>query len=187
MHDLRVAQQDSLAEHSGMYEERSYLMRWQVHSSMSGRSRSLNVLGSILQNNGELNEDLNHRIQVRWMKRRSASCMSCDRCMPLNLKGNFYRMTIRPAMLNDRMHTKKDRIKNEDIRGKVGVVAIKYKMRESVKVVWTYEPKTCRALVRKCDYETKAMWGRERPNKILKKALRKDIKYLEDLMHNQAQ
>ncbi|KAM1052392.1 hypothetical protein ACFX2A_034585 [Malus domestica] len=46
-------------------------------------------LGSILQKNGELDGDLNHRIQAGWMKWKSASNVLCDRRMPLKLKGNF--------------------------------------------------------------------------------------------------
>ncbi|KAM1198496.1 hypothetical protein ACFX2G_010044 [Malus domestica] len=55
--------------------------------------------GSILQENGELDGDLNHRIQAGWMKCKSASGVLCDRRRPLKLKGKFYRTTIRPAML----------------------------------------------------------------------------------------
>ncbi|KAM1469694.1 hypothetical protein ACFXTO_040836 [Malus domestica] len=56
-------------------------------------------LESILQKNGELDGDLNHRIQTGWMKWKSASDVLCDRRRPLKLKGKFYRTAIRPAML----------------------------------------------------------------------------------------
>ena len=113
-------------------------------------------LGSILQENGELDGDLNHRIQAGWMKCKSASGVLCDRRRPLKLKGKFYRTAIRPAMLYGtecwavkhqhvqkmgvaemRMlrgmcgHTRKDKIGNEDIRGKVGVAEIEGKMRDN--------------------------------------------------------
>ena len=58
-------------------------------------------LGSILQKNGELDGDLNHKIQVGWMKWKSASGVLCDRRMPLKLKEIFYRTAIRPTMLYD--------------------------------------------------------------------------------------
>ncbi|KAM3009761.1 hypothetical protein FF2_028660 [Malus domestica] len=106
------------------------------------KSDRFRYLGSILQENGELDGDLNHRIQAGWMKCKSASGMLCDRRRPLKLKGKFYRTAIRPAMLYGtecwavkyqhvhkmgvaemRMlrelcgHTRNDKIGNEDIRG----------------------------------------------------------------------
>ena len=120
------------------------------------KSDRFRYLGSILQENGELDGDLNHRIQAGWMKWKSASGVLCDRRMPLKLKGKFYRTAIRPAMLYGtecwavkhqhvhkmgvaemRMlrgmcgHTRKDKIGNEDIRGKVGVAEIVGNMREN--------------------------------------------------------
>ncbi|KAM2968345.1 hypothetical protein FF1_028501 [Malus domestica] len=87
---------------------------------------------------------------------KSASGVLCDRRRPLKLKGKFYRTAIRLAMLYGtecwvvkhqhvhkmdvaemRMlrgmcgHTRKDKIGNEDIRGKVGVAKIVGKMREN--------------------------------------------------------
>ena len=113
-------------------------------------------LGSIIQKYGEIDGDVNHRIKVGWMKWKSATGVLCDRRMPLRLKGKFYRMTIRPALLYGtecwaakRHHiqkmsvaemrmlrwmcgnTIKDKIQNEEIRKKVGVAPIENKMREN--------------------------------------------------------
>ncbi|CAN6559787.1 unnamed protein product [Malus baccata var. baccata] len=148
-------------------------------------------LGSILQKNGELDEDLNHRIQAGWMKWKSASSVLYKRRMPLKLKGKFYRTAIRLAMLYDTEcwavngdenalldvwvlhptlsrgvdpvslicifsslsntrpfgsslasgsigtpklsngHTRNDKIRNEDIRDKIGVAKIERKMKEN--------------------------------------------------------
>ncbi|KAM1943706.1 hypothetical protein ACFX15_012008 [Malus domestica] len=63
------------------------------------KSDRFRYLGSILQENGELDGDLNHRIQAGWMKCKSASGVLCDRRRPLKFKGKFYRTAIRPAML----------------------------------------------------------------------------------------
>ena len=120
------------------------------------KSDRFRYLGSILQENGELDGDLNHRIRAGWMKCKNASGVLCDRRRPLKLKGKFYRTAIRPAMLYGtecwavkhqhvhkmgvaemRMlrgmcgHTRKDKIGNEDIRGKVGVAKIEGNMREN--------------------------------------------------------
>ncbi|KAM1321398.1 hypothetical protein PS2_014084 [Malus domestica] len=63
------------------------------------KSNRFCYLGSILQKNGELDGDLNHRIQAEWMKWKSVSGVLCDRRRPLKLKGKFYRTAIRSAML----------------------------------------------------------------------------------------
>lgn len=113
-------------------------------------------LGSILQNDGEIHEDVTHRIQAGWLKWRKASGVLCDRKVPIKLKGKFYRTAIRPAILYGsecwaikghqetkvgvaemRMlrwmcgHTRKDRIRNDCIRGVLGVAPIAEKITEN--------------------------------------------------------
>ncbi|KAM1519455.1 hypothetical protein ACFX1Z_022250 [Malus domestica] len=161
-----------------------------------------NELGNI-----ELDGDLNHRIQAGWIKWKSASGVLCDRCMPLKLKGKFYRTAIRLAMLYGtecwavkhqhvhkmgvaeiRMlrwmcgHTRKDKIRNEDIRGKVGVAEIEGKLREN-QLRWFghLQRRPTDAPVRRCDYGTEVQGrrGRGRPRKTLEETLRKDLEYLD--------
>jgi hypothetical protein len=55
-------------------------------------------LGSMLQKDEDIDEDLSHRIKAGWLKWRHASGVLCDPRVPLKLKG-FYRTAIRPAML----------------------------------------------------------------------------------------
>ncbi|KAM1471536.1 hypothetical protein ACFX14_042016 [Malus domestica] len=182
------------------------------------KSDRFRYLGSILQKNGELDGDLNHRIQAGWMKWKSASGVLCDRRMPLKLKGKFYRTAIRPAMLYGtecwavkhqhihkmgvaemRMlrwmcgHTRKDKIKNEDIRGKVGVAEIEGKMREN-RLRWFghVQRRPTDAPIRRCDYGTEVQGrrGRGRPRKTLEETLRKDLEYLDltkDMTQDRAQ
>ena len=56
-------------------------------------------LGSIIQRDGKSDGDVNHRIQAGWIKWRAATTVLCDRKFPSRLKGKFYRMAIRPALL----------------------------------------------------------------------------------------
>jgi hypothetical protein len=56
-------------------------------------------LGSMLQKNRDINEDVSHRIKVDWLKWRQASDVLCDPRVPLKLKDKFYRTAIRPIML----------------------------------------------------------------------------------------
>ncbi|KAM2568845.1 hypothetical protein TB2_009032 [Malus domestica] len=118
--------------------------------------KSDRYLESILQKNRKLDRNLNHRIQAGWMKWKSASVLLCGCRMPLKLKGEFYRTSIRPSMLYGiecwvvkhqhihkisvaemRMlrwmcgHTRNDKIRNEDIQGKVRVAETEAKVREN--------------------------------------------------------
>jgi hypothetical protein len=56
-------------------------------------------LGSMLQKNEDIDEDVSHRIKADWLKWRQASDVLCGSRVPLKLKGRFYRTAIRPAML----------------------------------------------------------------------------------------
>jgi hypothetical protein len=56
-------------------------------------------LGSMLQKDGDIDEDLSHRIKVDWLKWRQASSVLCDSSMPLKLKDKFYRIAIRSTIL----------------------------------------------------------------------------------------
>ncbi|KAH0433681.1 hypothetical protein IEQ34_026974 [Dendrobium chrysotoxum] len=100
--------------------------------------------------------DVISRIQVGWLKWRNASGLLYDRKVPLKLKGKFYKMVVRPAMLygaecwplKEKHNTKlcvaemrmvrwmsgftlRDRIRNEHIHEKVGVAPVEDKIRES--------------------------------------------------------
>ena len=113
-------------------------------------------LGSMVQQDGGIDTDVSHRIQAGWTKWRSASGVLCDRKVPLKVKGKYYKVAVRPALLYGsecwavkHNHVKKmevaemrmlrwmcgltrrDRIRNEEIRGKVGVAMIGDKMREN--------------------------------------------------------
>jgi hypothetical protein len=51
-------------------------------------------LGSMLQKDEDIDEDLSHRIKTGWLKWRKVSGVLCDHRMPLKLKGKFYRTAI---------------------------------------------------------------------------------------------
>jgi hypothetical protein len=110
-------------------------------------------LRSMLQKNGDINEDVSHRIKDGWLKWHQASGVLCDPRVPLKLKGKFYRTVIRPAMLYEaecwptkrrhvqqlsvaemRMlrwicsHTRRDRVQKDDIRERLGVAPVEEKV-----------------------------------------------------------
>jgi hypothetical protein len=51
-------------------------------------------LGSMLQKNEDIDEDVSHRIKAGWLKLRQASGVLCDARVPLKLKGKFYKTVI---------------------------------------------------------------------------------------------
>jgi hypothetical protein len=55
--------------------------------------------GSMQQKDGDIDEDVRHRISTGWLKWRQASGVLCDKKVPQKLKGKLYRMVIRPTML----------------------------------------------------------------------------------------
>ena len=56
-------------------------------------------LGSMLQKDGDIDEDVGHRIKAGWMKWRQASGVLCDKRVPQKLKGMFYRMADRKSVV----------------------------------------------------------------------------------------
>jgi len=70
-----------------------------IEGAIISRVERFRYLGSIIRGNGEIDEDINHRIKVGWQKWRNASGVLCDRRIPLRLKGRVYRMIVRPALL----------------------------------------------------------------------------------------
>jgi hypothetical protein len=56
-------------------------------------------LGSMLRKNGDIDEDVSHRIKTGRLKWRQVFGVLCDPRVPIKLKGRFYRTTILPGML----------------------------------------------------------------------------------------
>jgi hypothetical protein len=163
-------------------------------------------LGSIISQDGEIADDVTHRIQVGWLKWRSATGVLCDKRVPTKLKGKFYRTAIRPAMLYGtecwpikkqqvnkisvaemRMlrwmcgKTRRDRIRNETIREMVGVAPIEEKLREN-RLRWfghVYR-RPADAVVKRVDRLAlgRNAQGRGRPKLTLDAVVRKDLSIL---------
>ena len=65
------------------------------------RKYHFQYLGSVIQKDGEIQEDVTHRIKAGWLKWRDALAVLYDGKIPLKLKGKFYRIVIRPVLLYD--------------------------------------------------------------------------------------
>ncbi|KAF3620594.1 hypothetical protein FXO37_33192 [Capsicum annuum] len=111
---------------NGLREQDEVVVR--LDSQVVCKRDSFKYLGSMIQGNGEIDEDVSHRIGAGWMKWKLASGVLCDMKVPPKLKGKFYRVEVRLAMLGDR-------VQNETIRERIGVASVEDKMRE-VRLRW---------------------------------------------------
>ena len=83
------------------------LFQWKVDAggevTLDGRSipkvNKFKYLGSIIQQNRDINEDINQRLKVGWQKWKYTSGVLCDKRVPIGLKGKVYRLVVRPAIL----------------------------------------------------------------------------------------
>jgi hypothetical protein len=66
---------------------------------MITKKDTFHYLRSMLQKNGNIDEDVSYRIKAGWLKWRQASDVLCDPRVSLKLKGNFYMTVIRLVML----------------------------------------------------------------------------------------
>ncbi|KAF3653053.1 2-oxoisovalerate dehydrogenase subunit beta, mitochondrial [Capsicum annuum] len=82
---------------SDMSQEAGVVVK--LDSQAIQRRETFKYLGSMIQVNGEIDEDVTHRIREGWLKWRLASGVLCDKKVPPKLKGKFYRVAVRPAML----------------------------------------------------------------------------------------
>jgi hypothetical protein len=110
-------------------------------------------LGSMIQKDGDIDEDFSHIIKAGWLKWRQAFGVLCDSRVSLKLKDKFYRTAIRPIILygaecwpTKRRHvqqlsvaemrmvqwicsnTRRDRVRNDDIHERLGVAPIEEKL-----------------------------------------------------------
>ncbi|WMV39928.1 hypothetical protein MTR67_033313 [Solanum verrucosum] len=170
------------------------------------KKESFKYLGAVIHGSGDIDDDVTHRIGAAWMKWRLASGVLCDKKIPPKLKGKFYRVVVRPALLYGaecwpvknahvhkmhvaemRMlrwmcwHTRSDRIRNEVIREKVGVASVVDKLREA-RLRWFGHVKrrSADAPVRRCEVMVVegTRRGRGRPKKYWEEVIRQDLAML---------
>jgi hypothetical protein len=63
------------------------------------KKNTFHYLGSVLQKDGDIDEDVNHIIKTGWLKWRKASGVLCDLRVLPKLKDKFYRTAIRTTTL----------------------------------------------------------------------------------------
>ena len=117
--------------------------------------KEFKYLGSTVQESGGCEREVRKRVQAGWNGWRKVSRVICDRRLPARVKGKVYSSVVRPAMVYglktvavtkkqvEEMEateikmlrfatgvTRKDKIRNEYIRGTVKVERLRMKMRE---------------------------------------------------------
>ena len=119
------------------------------------RVKELKHLGSTVQENGGCEREVKKRVQAGWNEWRRVSGVICDKRLPARVKGKVYSSVVKPAMVYgletvavtkkqvEEMEvaemkmlrfamgvTRKDKIRNENIRSTVKVERLGMKMRE---------------------------------------------------------
>nr|XP_009629765.1 uncharacterized protein LOC104119869 [Nicotiana tomentosiformis] len=136
-------------------------MDLKLNKQVISRRGSLKCLGSIIQGDGEIDEDITHRIGAGRMKWRLASSVLCNKNMPLKLKEcwpvkNSHIQKIKVAKMKMLRwicgHNRLDRIRNKVSWDKVDVAPVEDKMAE-VRLRWFrhVKKKSAEALVRRCE------------------------------------
>ena len=117
--------------------------------------RYFKYLGTSIEEEGGMETEIAKQVGAGWMNWKKCSGVLCDKRMPVKLKGKVYRTVVRPAMLygaetwattkrqESRIEvnemrmlrwmwvvTRKDKIRNEHIRGTTKVVQASRKITE---------------------------------------------------------
>ena len=120
------------------------------------RVSEFKYLGSTLQEDGGASREVERRIAAGWHAWKNMSGILCDKRVPLYIKGNIYKVVVRPALLYGtealpitkcqekkantaemrmlrwmRGITRKDRVENVTVRKELGVEKVSEKMREN--------------------------------------------------------
>jgi hypothetical protein len=69
-----------------------------LHGLVVPKKDTYHYLGLVLEKDGDIDEDVSHRIKDDWLKLCQTFGVLCDPRVSLKLKGKFYRTAIRPAM-----------------------------------------------------------------------------------------
>ena len=127
--------------------------RVKLQGVLLNKVKEYRYLGSYMEDGGDLDREVERKVQAGWCKWREASGILCDKRVPLKLKGKYYSTVVRPAMIYSsecwalkrrqerklsvaemkmlRMMcgvTRRDRVRNEYVRASVGVDSIEDKL-----------------------------------------------------------
>ncbi|KAH1188137.1 hypothetical protein GmHk_U059979 [Glycine max] len=156
-------------------------------------------LGSVIQDDGEIEGDVNHRIQAGWMKWRKASGVLCDAKVPTDqAKGKVLsdcecwavksQHETKVGVAEMRMlrwmcgKTRQDKIRNGAIRERVGAPIVEKMVENRLRWFGHVERRPVDSVVRRVDQmeRRQTIRGRGRPKKTIREVIKKDLE-LNDL------
>ena len=167
------------------------------------RVEKFKYLGSTVAKDGNLDVEIAHRVQAGWRNWRRMSGDLCDRRINVKVKGRVHKTVVRPAMLHGaetwpvkkvqekRLDvaemkmlrwmcgvTKRDRIRNERIRGTTKVIEVSKKAQER-RMKWyghVRRREENHVLRRVSEMEVPGRRGRGRPKRRWMDVLNEDLK-----------
>ncbi|KAD2393602.1 hypothetical protein E3N88_40579 [Mikania micrantha] len=161
-----------------------------ILDDLSRSATRFKYLGSFIQDDGDINSDVVHRVQEGWKKWRAATSIICDRKFPERLKEP--NQTAEMRMLRWMCgHTRLDRIRNEVFRERLQVANISDKVREG-RLRWFGHVKrrSQAAPVRKVEFLTvEGKRGRGQPKLTWDEQIKHDLTQLhlsEDMIYDRS-
>jgi len=152
------------------------------------RIQKFKYLELIVEEKGDIDEDINHCTGVGWQKWKKVYGVLYDQRISFKLKGKVYRMVVRPTLLYGAEcwptkktqaqslmvtemkmirwmcgYTRQDRVRNIVIRERVGVAPLEEKLREA-RLRWFghIKRRSVDAPVRRCEALDLVHYRRER-------------------------
>ena len=159
-------------------------------------------LGEVISAEGSLKGEVEKRVKAGWLKWRQMSGVLCDRKIPAWLKGKVYTTVVRPvliygaetwairrkeenAIMTTEMRmlrwmvgkTKKDKVRNVEVRKQCKVVEISEKLRDRRLMWFGHVERRDDDYVGKrvCNMDVGGKRGRGRPKKRWKDVLKEDM------------
>lgn len=200
---LRVNREKTEHMESRWKGEQEGTTRVRLQEVLLNKVKEFKYLGAYVEEGGELNKEIEKKVQAGWGKWREASGVLCDKRMPLKLKGKYYSAVVRPVMTYSsecwavkKCHvqklsvaemkmlrmmcgvTRRDRVRNEYVRASVGIDSIEDKLAQK-RLRWLghvirKEEEDVVKKVWRVDSEIKLSRGR--PEQTWDAVVRKDMK-----------
>ena len=79
-------------------DEQEGVNRVELQEGLLNKVKEFKYLGAYVEEGGELNREVERKVQAGPCKWREANGILCDKRMPMKLKGKYYCTVVRPVM-----------------------------------------------------------------------------------------